>query len=292
MKSFLQFFDFLTEKQLQYGGNANYGQIVFFAGGSASGKGVAISNYIDNSKFKVRDVDDLKLKLQRMPTIRAKYPEIDIISSNLKDPENVRRLHEIAILEKLPEKQFSSWVKGMTDPLTLPNLLFDMTFKKLTDAEEYVPKLLSVGYKPENIHITWVLANYDVAVQRNKFRERVVPEDILLATHTGAALTMAGILGGNLPRGFNGSFTIILNNPDQVSYYPDKIQYDQKTSKPIVVRVVKDFTYIKVKDAGKPMVSLDEMENAVKTKIIDWVLENAPSSKEIESAFTSRAARG
>lgn len=283
MKSFSQFFQNLTEKQIQYGGNANYGQVVFFAGGSASGKGFARSNFIDDSKFKVRDVDDLKLKLQRLPGIRARYPEIERISADLRNPENVRRLHEIATKEGLAEKQFSAWLLGMKNPSTLPNLLFDMTFKRMSDAEEYIPKLLSVGYLPENVHVTWILANYDVAIQHNKFRKRVVPEDVVLLTHTGAAMTMASILNGNIPRGFNGSFTIVLNNPEQVKYYGEGGQ----SQTPTVNKLVKTFTYIKVKDAGKPMVSLDEMERSVKETIIGWILDNAPSSKELERALTT-----
>jgi len=286
MKSFSQFFSNITEKQIQYGGNANYGQIVFLAGGSASGKGFAASNYIDASKFKVRDVDDLKLKLQRLPGIRAKYPDIEKISADLRNPENVRKLHAIASKEGLPERQFSAWLLGMKDPSTLPNILFDMTLKRMSDAEEYIPRLLAVGYHPEDIHITWILTNYDVAIQQNKFRKRVVPEDIALATHSGAAMTMASILNGNLPRGFNGSLTIVLNNPDQVKYYGE----GGKTTQPVVQKLVQTFTYLKVKESGSSMISLDEMDRAVKQTIVGWILENAPSSDELERALTNRKA--
>ena len=305
MKNFLEFSRQLDEKQIQYGKNANYGQVVFFAGGAGSGKGFAISNFIDSSKFKIRDVDDLKTKMARMPGMVRKYPEITNLVKDLKNPENVRRLHEIATLEKIPEKQLMSWISGMTSPDTLPNILFDMTFKSLKNATELIPPLLSVGYRPENIHITWVLTDYTVAVERNKKRERVVPDDIMLQTHSGAALTMNELLSGELPSTFNGSFTIILNNPEAITYYEPLVPvYDKKDKLsptvnknsqvvdhrgvPITKKVIKDFTYITLKKAGQPLVSFVEMDKQIREKVIGWVINNAPRTDEILRAYAVR----
>ena len=47
----------LDEKQIIVGKGAKYGQIIFLAGGAGSGKGFAISHFLEGSKFKVRDVD-------------------------------------------------------------------------------------------------------------------------------------------------------------------------------------------------------------------------------------------
>ena len=46
------FGSFLTEKLIVVGKGAKYGQIVFLAGGAGSGKGFAISNFLEGSKFK------------------------------------------------------------------------------------------------------------------------------------------------------------------------------------------------------------------------------------------------
>lgn len=302
MKSFLEFSRQLDEKQIQYGKNANYGQVVFFAGGAGSGKGFAISNFIDKSKFKIFDVDELKLKLTKLPSMVKKYPDIPTLK--LSNPADVSRLHAIAAAEKIPEKQLAMWIGNFHDPTTLPNLLFDMTFKRLEAATEMLPDLLKAGYKPENIHITWVLTDFKVAIQNNRSRTRRVSDLVMLQTHTGAALTMNKLLSGGLPKEFNGSFTIILNNPEETTYYDRVVpQYKQTQKlspslskeiekdaqgKPIQIKTIKDFTYLKLKEAGRPMPSLEEMDVQIREKIYSWVMQNAPKMKEIESAYGNR----
>jgi hypothetical protein len=285
MKSFLEYSRQLDEKQIQYGKNANYGQAVFFAGGAASGKGFAISNFIDTNKFKVWDVDDLKIKLTKMPSMVAKYPGIENLKLN--NPEDVRQLHLIAQKEGIPEKQLKAWVGNFHSPDTLPNLLFDMTFKHIDNATWIIPDLIKAGYKPQNIHLTWILANYNVAVERNKSRPRVVPDDIMLLTHTGAAMTMKDIMSGSLPKEINGSFTIVLNNPEEVTFYNRSDDANSKVTKPTNSSVVKDFTYITVKKAGAPMQSWREMQTQIREKIFTWVMKNAPQSQEVKGAYSS-----
>lgn len=277
MKKFIEHYQELTEKQIQYGNNANYGQIVFFAGGAGSGKGFSISNFIDNKKFKIRDVDALKTQMAKIPSIRQKYP--DIISLNLRNPEDVARLHAIAKAERLPEKQLDALLSGMKDPSTLPNIIFDITMKDFDQLDEYVPRLIASGYKPENIHITWVLTDYSVAIVRNKNRERVVPADIMLKTHTGAALTVGRLLQNRLPTSINGSVTVILNNPEEVSFYD---QTDNSTSN---VRLVKDFKYITIKKAGRTFSGLKEIDAKIKETLYRWVVQNAPTDKSIQRLF-------
>lgn len=281
MKTFLEYFQHLDEKQIQYGKNANYGQIVFFAGGGGSGKGFSIANFIDASKFKIRDVDALKSQMSKIPSLIAKYPELGKLV--LSRPDDVFRLHQIAKAERLPEKQIAAWVGGMKYPETLPNLLFDTTMKDMDDIDQYVPMFTGVGYLPENIHITWVLADYAVAVVRNKKRERVVPDDIMLKTHSGAALTMASILHGGMPKGVNGSFTIILNNPEEVKFYEKDLPNGGGAR--VVTSVVKDFTYITLKKPGQAMLSFTEMDRAIKEKVLVWVEKNTPKLPQIDRAY-------
>ena len=60
-----------------------------------------------------------------------------------------------------------------------------------------LPKLFKVGYEPKNIHVSWVLQNYEVAIKNNKARPRVVPEDVLFATHVGAAQTIYNLVSNH-----------------------------------------------------------------------------------------------
>lgn len=275
MKTFLQFSQQLDEKQIQYGNNANYGQVVFFAGGAGSGKGFAISNFIDKSKFKIWDVDELKLKMAKVPSLLRKYPEL--ANLQLSNPQDVSRLHTICAAERIPEKEIELWIGNFHDPQTLPNLLFDMTLKNTSTVEWVIPMLLKAGYKPHNIHLTWVLTDFKVAIKNNRTRSRRVSDLVMLQTHTGAALTMKSFLDGNLPKEINGSFTVILNNPEETVYYDTKSE----------TKVVKDFTYIKLKNAGQPMPSFEEMDYQIKEKVTSWVLANSPRMKEIATAFGS-----
>ena len=67
---------FLTEKQIILGKGAKYGQIVFLAGGAGSGKGFAINNFIEGSKFKVRDVDEWKKTFVKIAVLKNKHPKL------------------------------------------------------------------------------------------------------------------------------------------------------------------------------------------------------------------------
>ena len=54
----------LDEKLIVYNQRKPYGQVVFLAGGAGSGKGFSSSHFIDNTAFRVRDVDKMKKQLQ------------------------------------------------------------------------------------------------------------------------------------------------------------------------------------------------------------------------------------
>jgi len=56
--------ELLVEKLITYNNRAPYGQVVFLAGGAGSGKGFAISNFLDSAGYKLRDVDEMKKQLQ------------------------------------------------------------------------------------------------------------------------------------------------------------------------------------------------------------------------------------
>ena len=150
----------------------------------------------------------------------------------------------------------------------LPNILFDVTLKDIDDITDVLPTLLEVGYESRNIHIVWVLTNYHVAVSANKSRERVVPDDILLKTHEGAANTMYDLIKANGVRGLDGSVHVILNNRDQTIFWerPDGTKTD----------TVKGFTYLTLKKEGQKFYD----QNEVNTQLLDWIKDNIPRTKQ------------
>lgn len=253
----------LDEKLIMYSNGAKYGQVVFLAGGAGSGKGFAQSQFMEAEKFKVFDVDELK-KL---------FIKVRGLNLNLKNSDDVFKLHDIVKKSGVKEARLNLLAKSLSGSAgkgTLPNLMFDVTLKEIEDIKEILPMLNALGYDPKNIHVTWVLTDYYVAVQANQERDRVVPDHILLQTHVGASETMSEIIKGKLPRGVNGEVRVILNNRDQTIPFKDKDGKPIKTTSGKIV--IKDFTYVTLKKKGKSF----EKDASVEKQIWNWISENVP----------------
>lgn len=286
----------LDEKLITYNNRKPYGQVVFLAGGAGSGKGFAGSNFLDSAGFKVRDVDEMKKQLQVLNRL-GKITVKDIINKygksikpndmelinkvfntetpaggkqtlrnlNLKNPDHVMVLHLLVKAMGIKDKSLENMLGAASNPETLPNIMFDITAKDLSDITDVLPQLKDAGYKPENIHLTWILTNYVTAMQQNKSRERMVPEDILLKTHEGAANTVWSLVTRALPKGMNGRVDVVLNNPENTVYYTDADGNKVKGG-------VKGFLSLPVKKAGGGIFP----EKVWKDTLFQWVKNNAP----------------
>ena len=266
----------LDEKLIIVGKGKRYGQIMFLAGGAGSGKGFAITNFLEGDKFKVRDVDEWKKGLLRINSLKKKWPEIKGL--NLREPKDVYKLHmfvkEKGIKDKTLDKMLGDARQtGAAKKGTLPNILFDMTLKDINEIKNVMPQLIETGYDKRNIHLTWVLTNYHVAVKNNADRERVVPSDILLQTHEGAAKTMVDILRGKTPTGLDGAVNVILNNRENTIPFTDSQDKIIKGSKSKQI-VVKDFTYLNMKKEGKKFNNI----NAIQKQLFSWISKNVPKT--------------
>jgi hypothetical protein len=290
----------LAEKQIMYSGK-KYGQIVFLAGGAGSGKGFAISNYMPGSDFKVRDVDELKIAFQKLDQLGkftlddllAKYgdnmPESDksfiqtkvidkgysLKDLNLKTPEHVFALHALVRATGAKDKTLNLILDNAVQG-RLPNILFDSTFADMGDINAYVPRLVELGYDSKDIHITWVLTNYEIAIKNNKARARVVPDDIMLKTHTGAAKTILSLVKSGLPNNIDGGFYVILNNPENTVYVVDPKtgeHYVNLSKSGKARKVIAGFTYITMKKPGKALTT----DADVKSQLFAWVKDNVPA---------------
>ena len=293
-------YSLLNEKQIVYNGGKAYGQVVFLAGGAGSGKGFAISNFMEGPKFKVIDVDELKMAFQKLDYLnkftmkqlldkygsKIKPHEMEIIQKqvldrdysmknlNLRTPEHVFALHVLVRATGAKDKLIDMMLNGAKEG-KLPNIIFDTTFKDMDDLNTYVPKLMRMGYDTKSIHITWVLTNYQVAIKNNSERSRVVPADILLQTHQGAARTVFELVKKGLPKEIDGGFYVVLNNRENTVVW-----LDPKTGKPYKSMgkyekndlIVKDFKYITLKRPGKAM----EPDVNVKKELFAWIKDNVP----------------
>ena len=297
---FLEFKDYkayeLVEKQILYNNGKKYGQIVFLAGGAGSGKGFAIKHFMQGSDFKVRDVDELKIAFQKLDALGKfttqnlldKYGDnisekdkeliqrelidanVKMSELNLKTPTHVYILHVLIRATGAKDKTLELMLAG-AEKGQLPNIIFDSTFKEVEDMTNVLPKLFDAGYQPKDIHVSWVLTNYQIAIKNNKKRDRVVPEDILLATHAGAAQTVYALVTNAMPPEVQGGVYVILNNPENTIFIVDpktNKAYKDKKGNP----VIKDFKYLTLKEPGKPA----KTELDVKKQLLTWIRDNVP----------------
>jgi hypothetical protein len=286
----------LIEKQILYNNGAKYGQIVFLAGGAGSGKGFAIQHFMQGSEFKVRDVDELKIAFQKLDAV-GKFTTQDLLNKygnkisdkdkeliqrelldknlkmgdlNLRNSNHVYILHTLVRATGSKDKTLDLMLAG-AEKGQLPNIIFDSTFKDISDMTDVLPKLFDAGYEPKNIHVSWVLTNYQIAIKNNKARARVVPEDILLATHVGAAQTVYNLVTSAIPPSVQGGVYVILNNPENTIFIVDpktNKAYKDKKGNP----VIKDFKYLVLKEPGKSA----KTELDVKKQLLIWIRDNVP----------------
>tara|TARA_B100001287_G_C22658992_1_gene519309 strand:- start:953 stop:1867 length:915 start_codon:yes stop_codon:yes gene_type:complete len=282
----------LNEKLMVYNNRKPYGQVVFLAGGAGSGKGFASNHFLDKEMFKVRDVDKMKKQLQILNRIGKididgilkKYgknipaKEIENIRSiqsqgfqlrnlQLKQPNHVRALHQLVKAMGIKDSSLEKLLVGKDNPETLPNIMFDITAKDVSDITKVIPMLKKAGYQSKNVHLTWILTNFVTAMDNNKQRERMVPEDILLKTHEGAANTVWGLITKAMPKGVNGRVDVILNNPKHTVKYKDADGNE-------VEGIAKGFLSLPVKKEGGGILP----EKVWKEKLFNWVKNNAPDS--------------
>jgi len=266
----------LEEKLIVYGGGKKYGQIVFLAGGAGSGKGFASEKFMQKELFKVRDVDEWKKLFIKLSSTIKKYSELKGL--NLRNPDDVFKLHMAVKKMGIKGRSLQLLLRDVR-PDRLPNIMFDITFKDTEEIDEAMPMLLRAGYQPRDIHITWVLTNYHIAVKQNKERDRIVPDDIMIATHTGAATSMYNVIKGNLPRGVDGQVNIVLNNKNNTVKFKSSAFAQDKE-----IENVQDFEYFRIKREGQ---RIDTSEKALE-KVMTWVKSNIPRNVKLIDLFRNK----
>jgi hypothetical protein len=299
----------LDEKLILLSNGKKYGQICFLAGGAGSGKGFAAANFMEREKFKVRDVDEWKKALLRMADIQD-HPEewakklatgtqfkpekwAEIKGLDLTKPEDVFTLHKFVEKIGLKDKTLNQMLDGMVKKEILPNIMFDITAKNINDIAKFMPKLLLTGYNPANIHIVWILTNYKIALSNNldPSRGRIVPEDIMLQTHRGAAQTMYDYIGGYGKKlAINGQIHVVLNNRENTIWYGDSKKAERISA--ITGKkndgVIKDFKYLTLKERGKSI----KKEKSIQKQLYRWIVDNIPTGDLLKSLVDRGAKKG
>lgn len=250
-----------------------------------SGKGFASSTFMESEKFKIRDVDEWKKAYLKLAQLKDRNPELKGL--NLRNPSDVYKLHMFVKNRKIKDRT----IKDRTLDLLLrdaradrlPNIMFDITAKDMKDFEEVIPLLQEAGYEAKNIHLAWVLTDFKVAYTANLTRERVVPADVFLDTHRGAAKTMQTLIDNKrMPKGANGRFVVIMNNRTNTVFFATgdtfkgrRIDLKNQAEK-VKAPGVKGFYYITVKEAGKPF----KPEKQWKEELHKQIVQNIPGGQD------------
>ena len=214
--------EMLMEKLITFGGKAypKFGNVVIMAGGAGSGKGFVQSNLI-GMEGKSFDPDALKKLAGKSPLINKRVKDefgVDLkdLGAKLKVPENVSKLHAIiGDALNLPNRKESAFFASVMSAAAdrKPNIIFDTTLKDAGKLQKLSSQVTELGYDKKNIHIVWVVNDIEVAKQQNLKRDRVVPTEILINTHRGAANTMGDILrmGKSLGNYMDGDLVFAFN---------------------------------------------------------------------------------
>jgi len=319
----------ITESQVRFSGGQKFGQVVFMGGGGGSGKGFAWNTFMEGENFKVFNVDDFKQKFidAGKAGVKAFAPYKDM---DLKNPNDVKDLHQAVKDSKISTHQLHSFFSAHSDGVKsrLPNICFDMTLKDNDDMDEYIPKLVEMGYDPSNIHLVWILTNYTEAVNNNAKRTRKVPENILLDTHEGAAVNLMKNFKQGLPHGLNGKIVVIINNrantkwmekesntnnfmsalgnnstsdkverrgktltdPKYAAFMKHKMEMWRKanTGPSKILERRKAFKYLILKKEGVPF----HLDNGMKGKVNMQVRQNAPMTTRTARIWPTQSGRG
>lgn len=266
----------LSEKLITFARQAypKFGNIVILAGGAGSGKGFIKDKLIGLEGYTF-DVDALKSLASKTPAIIKKVKDelgddLTALGANLKTPENVGRLHAIIgeylnLDDKRTQALYASILTAAPD--RKPNIIFDVTLKDLQKLEKITRQVKSLGYDPKLVHIVWIVNDIEVAQKQNAARSRVVPSEILVNTHRGAAQTMLDIvnMGNSLKKYMDGDIVFAFN---KVGVDSDLQKSDKGGS------YVKTANYFYIKRSGMPVMALDDINADIRRKIADYVPKN------------------
>lgn len=229
-----------------------------------SGKGFVIDKLL-GVKGKILDVDALKTMALKSVYIKNSFKEkykIDISELELKNPKNTSLLHDLISQSKLDKAQLQILTNTINpNNQHKPNIIIDNTLSNLPKFSSLCFNAQQMGYDKKDIHLVWVLNKLSIALKQNKERKRVVPEDILISTHLGANLTVKEIIkyfDETSKENMDGDIWIVFNAADEdTSLKKSKLggSYLEKA------------TYIKVKEAGKPIKSLSEFSDEILKKL-------------------------
>lgn len=223
----------LEDKVVKFGGEMfpKFGWCVILMGGAASGKGSAFNRKVaiegdyynpDNLKeikrmWKIRNTthganptgrpyeDDFETPTGRTVPLRKKGKIVRDKDGNIVTQDSKRNMKNsefVGQLHNTMDGLSKAWKKSLIDRGEdesinrdrLPNMIFDITGKKLTSIKEIVDVVKPQGYK---VAIVWILSEAKLTFKNNAERDRSVKDSILASGHLGVIKTAEEIFSSN-----------------------------------------------------------------------------------------------
>jgi len=243
-----------------------FGQVVILAGGAGSGKGFIQSKLL-GIEGRVVNVDDVKSWVMKSVQLAGKIKELtgfDLKTASLKNTEDVSKLHDIVsgmkIADNIEKALFTSIATSDTE--RKPNIIFDVTLKDLDKLDKIARNVIPLGYDKKNIHIVWIVNQFEKAKEQNLTRERSVSDAIMVSTHKGAAMTMHDLIfsnGINVQTYMDGDIWVAFNLAGKDATIT-KSDFGGSF-------IEKGANYVKVKETGKK----PNIDDAITKKIGSYV---------------------
>lgn len=267
-----------------------FGNVVILAGGAGSGKGFVLTNMID-IQGKVFDVDALKsfmINSTQLADKIKKEKDIDVKTLNLKNPQDVSRLHMLAKevgLERIVKDTMYKSI-ALADPDRKPNLIFDVTLKSPDALVEISEQIAHLNYDKKKIHIVWVVNDVQVAIEQNEKRSRSVSSDILLATHSGVASTIKILLHPlfKIRNYADGKVVFAFNKAkvDSEIASTDKKASNVFKNKTAQGFYIKEADYVVIKEVGQEPKDLDKINSYLLQKIVSYIPDSVKAMWDLE----------
>ncbi len=257
----------VNEVLITLGGKAypNNGNVVIFAGGSASGKGFVKDNLL-GLEGKVIDTDQLKelyLKSLKLKTALQNDYGLNVNEFDFKNPNDVNKLHQILSAKGVNAKRIDILSNTIKNISLKPNIIFDTTLSSLTTFNNLTTMIREMGYEMKNVHLVWVVTEYQTALKNNKKRDRVVPTIVFKDIHKGVSRTINELIQlPDLSNFMDGDIWFAFNNP----VTDTNIQKSDLGG-----QYISQANVIKLKSSGQPMKPYNQIENEIIDRVNSYV---------------------
>ena len=244
----------IEEQLLTFGKEVSpkFGNVIILAGGGGSGKSYIMTNLLGFTP-KVVNPDIFKERLQKTDEYRqmiydkyrnAMTDELKEIFSkpiDLSNQTTVDRIHYFLKNLGLEDKVVKAFAKSVEDVSRLPNILFDGTLKTSKKVSKHLDMLFEVGYKPENVHLVWVINSEENNFVNNRNRARRVDDKRIFEAIVGSANNVLNIVKGEneLTNKIGGDWYVVFNEAITSVEKTDKVVKNWFTGDSKTVKVPK-----------------------------------------------------